>query len=168
MRGSQRLLLVFLSLISAPAMTRAAEAPSSSTPTIDSTDQGSGRPEAFSIGIGAGYTFPTNITAPNTATVRFRFESGLTIEPFVNLSASGALASDSVTESTDSAFTLSVGSLVRIPLVTRGKIDLNVLGGASIGFTNSNPEGPDNTSRAFSASLTWASDSTTGLPGTSF
>lgn len=48
-------------------------------------DAATPRPADFAVGIGVGYSFPATLDKPNLASVRFRFPSGLTIEPRVSV-----------------------------------------------------------------------------------
>ena len=59
------------------------------------------RPQAFAVGIGIGYDFPTDLQQPNITSVRFRLPSGLTLEPRVVFGFSTFKAGSSSTKSTE-------------------------------------------------------------------
>lgn len=108
------------------------------------------RPPGYSVGIGAGYVLPADLSEPDTVSARFRLASGLTFEPLVQISY--AATSDSTdgpgidVENTQNEFDFMVASQVRLPLVSRGRADLVGLGAATMAFgrgTN-DPDGPDN------------------------
>jgi hypothetical protein len=101
-----------------------------------------GRPTDFSIGIGIGYVFPTSLETPNIASVRFRLPSGLQFEPRLVL-ASTTNTIDTGMQIDDKATELGVGALIRFPLMSRGRVDLEVLGLADINSLNLNPDGDD-------------------------
>jgi hypothetical protein len=113
------------------------------------------RPEGTSMGIGVGYSFPAQVLEPNLASVRFRFASGLTIEPTVVLATSRATTeigpAETETETSEGTFAANV----RLPLAGRGKIDLVLLGGASISYLKQSPDGPDNDTTTTTLALSW-------------
>lgn len=86
------------------------------------------RPEGRSLGIGAGWTFPTALGTPNTVSARFRMDDGLTLEP--NLQASIGIGSSKVSgggasvSGSSSAVTLVVGTAVRKPFASRNQVDI--------------------------------------------
>jgi hypothetical protein len=108
------------------------------------------RPTGRSVGIGAGWTFPADLTIPGTVSVRFRFASGITIEPSVVAAIDGATDSVSFgtaeTEDVTSALNLDLAAAVRAPVVGRGPVDLVLIGGGGIGLRSEeeDPEGVDN------------------------
>src|ERR1041385_1864344 len=55
---------------------------------------GEARPDAFAIGIGFGYVFPTSLETPNITGVRFRLPTGLTFEPRVIFGTSSTTSDD--------------------------------------------------------------------------
>ncbi len=83
--------------------------------------EASDRPEGLAIALGVGYTLPTNLSTPNTTSARLRLASG-----------------HKITE-------LRLGTLVRFPLIARGKVDLEGLGGAQFANVKENPDGDFNT-----------------------
>jgi len=112
-------------------------APTTSTPPP--TDH---RPrDQFAIGLGAGWVFPSEILTPNTASARFLFPGSVTIEPFVSI---GSLHQETVSvvespepgvssdnEATSRNLTFGGGTAVRVPVMRRGNLDLQVLGNLS-------------------------------------
>lgn len=114
------------------------------------------RPEGFSVGIGAGWDLPTDLSLPDTATVRFRLASGLTLEPFVVFGVSGSSVDFTDGDSTsDSASEVGLGTNVRIPVVGHGPVDLLIVAGARFDLASSNPDGDDNESSTVGTSLLW-------------
>lgn len=114
------------------------------------------RPAGLSVGIGLGYDLPTDLSLPDTATVRFRLPSGLTFEPFVVFGLSGSSydfeAGDSTSESSSE---IGLGTNVRIPVIGHGPVDLLVVAGARFDLLSSDPDGADNESSTVGASLLW-------------
>lgn len=102
-----------------------------------------GRPEGLSFGIGVGYTMPADLQNLNTASVRIRLEPGLTFEPIVTL-ARTTLSTDDVVDTDDSVTELTLGTMVRQPVIRHGKVELEVLGFGQLSRVNTDPEGPDN------------------------
>jgi hypothetical protein len=107
------------------------------------------RPEAFAVGIGIGYDFPTDLQQPNITGVRFRLPSGLTFEPRVIFGFSTFKAGSSSTKSLE----LGLGTDVRFPRKLHGPVDLIFIGGAGIDRTSSNPPGSDNSTSSFAIDL---------------
>lgn len=113
-----------------------------------SAETGARRPQGYSTGIGAGWSFTgTDVLTPNSVSARFRLASGLTIEPLVIInydqSTTGMTgAEDSVVKE----FTLSAGALARIPIAGRDKVDLELLvgGGISVVSGTDDPAGANN------------------------
>ncbi len=96
------------------------------------------RPTELAVGIGIGYTFPTSLETPNTTSVRFRLPSGLTFEPRavfrrVTDTVDTGMALDSTTT------TIGIGTLLRYPLVRRGRFDFELLGSFDINNVKQNP-----------------------------
>jgi len=117
------------------------------------------------MGIGAGWTLGgTDLTIPNTASVRFRFPSGIALEPFVVLAIaqSSQKREDPLfpdTEDTSSALDATVGSQFRYPLASIGPIDFLFLGQAAFGFAHDedDPDGANNETKTntLNISLDW-------------
>jgi hypothetical protein len=87
------------------------------------------RPAGTTLGFGFGWFLPTDVTVPNTVSVRLRLPNGLTFEPTTRFSYNGqtdenAAGTEDKTTSTD----ITLGTLVRVPLGWRGPIDLSVVG----------------------------------------
>lgn len=101
------------------------------------------RPTAFSVGIGLGYALPTSLEMPNITSVRFRLPSGLTFEPNLTLSSSSETL-DTGTAVENSVTQFELGALARFPLVRRGRVDFEMLGGLSVANITADPEGEDN------------------------
>lgn len=113
------------------------------------------RPEGISVGIGIGYDFPMenptggleqSLFAPDRTSARLRLPSGLQFEPTVTISNTSDKMETPTTESETKSTEFGLTTLVRIPLLVRTRVDLDLLGSA--GFTNRkvNPEGDFNTS----------------------
>ena len=103
-----------------------------------------GRPVGLVIGIGVGYVFPTSLQTPNTTSVRLRLPSGLTFEPQL-VFATTSTDVDTGTTMTTKQNEVTLGSLVRYPLRAHNKIDLELIGSASISNRVLDPEGDSNT-----------------------
>src|SRR5688572_24353746 len=114
-----------------------------------------GRPEGRAVGIGLGYNFPADLQQPNTVSVRFRMPSGLTFEPIVVLAFEGTSQDFGGTDSSDSAFDLAAGSLVRYPIGDSGRLDLELLGAGLVSFSLDNPDGDDNNSSDIIFAVSW-------------
>lgn len=112
------------------------------------------RPEGFSIGIGAGYLLPDSLETPNITSVRFRLESGMTVEPVVVLSQL-ATTVDTGDESTNTRRDLRLGALVRKPMVSRGRYDFEGLGAVFVGASLNSPDVDDADSSETSIALAY-------------
>jgi hypothetical protein len=100
------------------------------------------RPSGLSIGIGLGYALPVSLQTPNITSVRIRLSTGLTFEPRLVVSrASQEVDTGMSTEDKQSSF--GIGALGRYPLVRRGRVDLELLGGIDVNQVNTTPEMPD-------------------------
>lgn len=116
-------------------------------PAPPPAETGPTRPPAFSIGVGFGYRLPTEIDLPNATSVRVRLRSGLTFEPFIGL-ANDSLTSDAgADESEDVNSEVALGARVRYPMRSRGRADLTLVGGATVGLITENPDGDSNTTK---------------------
>lgn len=99
------------------------------------------RPEGHSIGIGAGWTLPSDLGTPNTFTARFRMANGLTIEPGIQVDAlignskisGGGGASQSGSSST---INLIVGAAIRKPIASRNRVDIVCILTPGLGITS--------------------------------
>jgi hypothetical protein len=96
------------------------------------------RPEGFALGIGIGYRFPTSLTVPNAASVRFRLPSGLTFEPTVIL-ASSSQSEDTGMAVGRGATEVAIGAVARFPLVGHRRTDLEFLGAFNVDRLNTDP-----------------------------
>ncbi|HUQ06021.1 MAG TPA: hypothetical protein VM261_26140 [Kofleriaceae bacterium] len=130
-----------------PADTRVAPAvdPEPDAPAIAEPKET--RPTAFSIAIGLGYDIPADLQAPNITSVRFRLPSGLTFEPRLEFARAASktdtgVPPDPETETTTTSTELGV--LVRHPLMSNGKVDFEIAGGASLSRSVVNPDMADN------------------------
>jgi hypothetical protein len=141
-----------------------AEEPAAATPAPEGTiEQEASAIPGAAVGIGIGWTFPADLTIPDTASVRFRLASGLTFEVALRL------ALDTTSDETNfggidqedrtAGLTLAVAALARKPLATRGRLQLVLLLGAGAGVSSfeNDPDGPDNetNSTAMSAIAVW-------------
>ena len=114
----------------------------------------SGRPEGWAFGIGIGYALPTSLETPNTASVRVRMPSGITLEPRLALASSSQTMKD-VTETTDTTSQFLLETAVRKPVIEHGRYEFEVIGGASLGVTKQNPQGDNNTRTDSELGLFW-------------
>ncbi len=114
-----------------------------------------GRPEGLTIGIGIGYVFPTSIENPNTASVRFRLASGLIFEPSATLGRTAETEDDGMSDEQTTRTELSVGTLVRKPFRTRGKLDLELIASAGISTATVDPDGPSNVENTTTFGVGW-------------
>ncbi len=102
------------------------------------------RPTGLAIGLGIGYSTPMALDMPNISTLRLRLSSGLTFEPAIRISNTTSDQDTPTGEDTDKITAFALGLLLRLPLVSRGKFDLEALGSVGFANTKSNPEGDYN------------------------
>ena len=114
------------------------------------------RPQGMTFGLGFGYFIngsifgngggqaPVNLKSPTGASVQVRLDSGLTLAPFVRLATHGQSTEGGDTKDAQNEFI--VGSEVRYPLKSRGKVDLVAVGLAALAIQGSDPDGDDNNS----------------------
>jgi hypothetical protein len=100
------------------------------------------RPSAFSIALGVGYVFPTSLESPNITSARFRLPAGLTFEPQVSF-VNATREVDTGTSVQDDVRTVEISALGRFPIMKRGRVDLEILGGLSITSISEQPDAPD-------------------------
>ena len=102
------------------------------------------RPDGFSIGIGVGYRFPTSLQTPNTSSVRLRVASGVTVEPSL-VFATTSHTVDMGSPMGGSATEFGAGAVLRLALVQRGRMDLELLGGVDLNNVSIDPndDNPD-------------------------
>jgi hypothetical protein len=79
---------------------------------------------------------------PDGASLRIRLVTGLTFEPFVRLATHGQSTMDGDFKNAQNEFI--VGTNVRLPLKSRGKVDLVAQIGGGLGVTVNDPDGDDN------------------------
>ncbi len=84
----------------------------------------------------------TDLFTPTGASVRVRLASGMTLEPFVRLATSGQSQQDGDIKNAQNEVLL--GSNVRLPLKSRGKVDLVGIGTGLVSFQQNDPDGDDN------------------------
>lgn len=118
-------------------------------------DESALRPLGLAFGIGIGYTLPTSLETPNTASMRLRLASGLTFEPRVALANSSQTMKDQVMSSTDSTSELLLETAVRKAMIERGRYDFELIGGASLDVTTNDPMGDNNTRTTTDIALFW-------------
>lgn len=116
-----------------------------SQPMVTTEPAESVRPEGLSIAIGAGYGLPTSLETPNRTSLRLRLPSGLTFEPIVTISNTSASTETPTMETNNKETTFGLAALMRLPIVSRGKVDLEFLGTAGFSNSKENPEGDYNT-----------------------
>ncbi|HEY5937792.1 MAG TPA: outer membrane beta-barrel protein [Kofleriaceae bacterium] len=112
------------------------------------------RPSGFSVGIGLGYRVTPVMTfqTPDITSVRFRLPSRLTIEPRFVLSSQKA-ETDTGSTDTDRTSEIGAGAVVRLPWMSRGRADLEILGTLDINSLKFNPDGDDNSRRTTNFAL---------------
>lgn len=113
------------------------------------------RPEGMSVGIGVGYSVPAQILEPNLGSVRFRFPSGLTVEPTIVLATSRSTVEVGPAETETEASEATFATNLRLPVAGRGKIDLVLIGGAGLSYEKQSPDGPDNDTTTATFALAW-------------
>jgi hypothetical protein len=102
-----------------------------------------GRAEGLTFGLGISYILGgAEIDRPDGASLRIRMPSGLTFEPFVRLATHGQSTDDGDIENAQNEF--FIGANARLPLKSRGKVDLVGQVGGGVGVFVSDPEGNDN------------------------
>ena len=122
-------------------------------PAVDPATN-NGRPSEFSIGIGIGYLFPTSLETPNITSVRFRLPAGLTFEPQVIL-ANTTQTVDTGMPVDNKTTEVGLGTVIRYPLIGRGRVDLELLGAFNINNVKQNPPGDDDETSTTTTSLTY-------------
>ena len=101
------------------------------------------RPIGMSLGLGINYALGgAEFDRPDGASARLRLDSGLTLEPFLRLATHGQSTMNGDFKNAQNE--LMLGSNVRIPYKSRGKVDLVIHGGAGIGIFSNDPDGDDN------------------------
>ncbi len=134
-----------------PDPTPAPEPPAASVEEVDDgeTAAPSGaamstpRPDGMSFAMGFSYLLGgAEFDRPDGASVRLRLESGLTLEPFARLATHGQSTMDGDFKNAQNEFI--IGSNVRIPLKSRGKVDLVGVVGGGLGVFINDPDGDDN------------------------
>jgi len=120
-------------------------------------DESALRPVGLAFGIGIGYTLPTSLETPNTASMRLRTSSGMTFEPRVALANSSQTMKDTATttSSTDSTSELLVETAIRKAMIERGRYDFELIGGASLDVTTNDMMGDNNTRTTTDIALFW-------------
>jgi hypothetical protein len=83
-----------------------------------------------------------SLDRPDGASLRLRLASGLTLEPFVRLATHGQATMDGDTKNAQNEF--FVGSNVRLPIMSRGKVDVVGQVGGTLGVFVNDPDGDDN------------------------
>ncbi|MBV8756231.1 MAG: hypothetical protein JO257_03080 [Deltaproteobacteria bacterium] len=115
-----------------------------------------GRPEGTAFGIGIGYTLPTSLETPNTASLRLRFASGLTLEPRVALAnSSQSTKTTGNPDTNDSTSELLLEGALRKAFIKRGRYEFEGIGGARLDVTKDDPQGDNNTITTSDISLFW-------------
>lgn len=110
------------------------------------------RAAGLSLGLGINYLLGgAELDRPDGASARFRLASALTFEPFVRLATSGQSRLDG--DEKDAQNELLLGTNVRLPLKSRGKVDLIATVGGSLGFNTNDPDGDDNNSTTTSLGI---------------
>jgi hypothetical protein len=117
------------------------EDPASSPPAVASGT--SARAEGMTFGLGINYILGgAELDRPDGASLRVRLISGLTFEPFVRLATHGQSTMDGDFKNAQNEFI--VGTNARLPLKSRGKVDLIAQIGGGLGVAVNDPDGDDN------------------------
>lgn len=136
----------------APVVTAQPKAATVEVPDAPAT----ARPQGLTFGLGLGYYLngsafengngqaPVNLKSPTGASVQVRLASGLTLAPFFRLATHGQSSQGGDAKNAQNEFI--VGSEVRYPLKSRGKVDLVAVGNASLGVLGNDPDMDDNNS----------------------
>jgi len=82
---------------------------------------------------------------PNTTSARLRLSGGLTFEPAFAIANSSATMGTDTSEMSTKDTELSLSALLRFPIITHGKFDLEILGGLGFRIHKTNPDGDYNT-----------------------
>jgi hypothetical protein len=124
-------------------------------PVVQEEQVDAGRPQGLSIGLGLGYGLPTSLETPNRTSARLRLASGLTFEPLLSIANTSETMDTPTMETTSKTTELGLAVLVRLPFISRGKVDLEGL--ATAGFTNTkvNPDGDYNTQTTNTFGVGW-------------
>ncbi len=113
------------------------------------------RPTGRTLGLGAGYAIPADLSTPNLLSARFRLASGLTFEPGVVLNQVSQTEDDGGLETTDRTSEVELGTAVRYPLRSRGRVDFSLIGAASLSRLEVDPAGSDNSQVTTRLSVSW-------------
>jgi len=117
------------------------------------------RPVGWAFGIGIGYALPTSLETPNTASVRFRMPSGLTLEPRVALANNSTTNKDvapgTSMSTTDTTTEFQLSTAIRKPMIEHGRYDFELLGTVGLDVTKQNPDGDNNTRTDSSIGIGW-------------
>lgn len=97
------------------------------------------RPAGFSLGIGVGYRFPTSLQTPNITSVRFRLGSGIELEPTV-VFANTSHSVDTGSAQGSDASEAGVAALLRFPVVSHRRTELQLLGGLGFDYLGEDPD----------------------------
>lgn len=113
------------------------------------------RPTGRTLGLGAGYSIPADLSTPNLLSARFRLASGLTFEPGVVLNQVSQTSDDGGLETTDRTSEFELGTAVRYPLRSRGRVDFSLIGAASLSRFEIDPAGSDNSQTVTRLAVSW-------------
>lgn len=114
------------------------------------------RPDGFSVGVGLGWDLPSDLQLLDTASVRFRFRSGLTVEPTVTAAFAGSSfdwGDEDVEENSTSQ--MGLGANFRIPVKRHGPVDFLLVAGARVESLSTDPEGDENDTATDTVSIIW-------------
>jgi hypothetical protein len=111
------------------------------------------RPVPFTLGLGAGTVIGgTSVLAPNAASARFVLTEEWQLEPLVNLSLSGT---PNAAGETDNTTTIRAGGLARYVYASNGPVDIQILGGALLGFVFAENVTTIDANLSYGASVVW-------------
>ncbi len=114
------------------------------------------RPEGTSFAIGVGYEFMTSLETPNIVSVRVRLPTGLQLEPIVRVSNQSTTTQMTPNPSTSTSVTeLALGTLVRFPMIKKGRTDFELVGNALVDTNKTHPDAPNSDTRTTTFAIGW-------------
>lgn len=113
-------------------------------------------PAELAFGIGFGYQFKADLQTPDIWSASVRLPSGLTFEPTVIVRNSSTTQQNQPASSMTTTTTeLGLGTLVRLPVIKKGRTEFQVLGSAMLDTTKQHPDTPDSDTKSTTVGLGW-------------
>ena len=113
------------------------------------------RPTGTTLGLGVGYSIPADLSTPNLLSARLRLASGLTFEPAVVLNQLSETDDSGGLETTDRVTEFALGTSVRYPMKSRGRVDFSLVGGVDVARLERNPAGDNNSQTSTQFTVGW-------------